>query len=141
MNKVQLVGRLTRDPELRTTGNGVSVCSFTVAVNRRFRNAQGEYEADFINCVAWRQNAEFLSRYAHKGDMVAVVGMLTVRKYEDKDGNKRVAYEVLCDRVESLQKRDENQQGNYSQYAAKAAQYNAVSAMDFDDIDDEDTPF
>ena len=66
MNKVQLVGRLTRDPELRTTANGVSVCSFTVAVNRRFRNAQGEYEADFINCVAWRQSAELLAKYFAK---------------------------------------------------------------------------
>lgn len=137
MNIVTITGRLGADIELRQTQQGVSVATFTMAVNR----PRAKDTTDWINCVAWRQNAEFLSRYAHKGDMVAVVGMLTVRKYEDKDGNKRVAYEVLCDRVESLQKRDENQQGNYSQYAAKAAQYNAVSAMDFDDIDDEDTPF
>ena len=137
MNIVTITGRLGGDIELRQTQQGVSVATFTLAVNR----PRAKDTTDWINCVAWRQNAEFLSRYAHKGDMVAVVGMLTVRKYEDKDGNKRVAYEVLCDRVESLQKRDENQQGNYSQYAAKAAQYNAVSAMDFDDIDDEDTPF
>lgn len=97
---------------------------------------------DWIECVAWRQSAEFLSRYTRKGDLIAVAGMLTVRKYEDKNGNKRTAYEVICDRVESLQKRDDAQQGNYSPYAAKAAQYNAVSAMDFDDVDDEgDMPF
>ena len=137
MNIVTITGRLGGDIELRQTQQGVSVATFTLAVNR----PRTKDTTDWINCVAWRQNAEFLSRYAHKGDMVAVVGMLTVRKYEDKDGNKRVAYEVLCDRVELLQKRDENQQGNYSQYAAKAAQYNASTAYDEIDEDDGDMPF
>lgn len=124
--------------ELRQTQQGVSVATFSLAVSR----PRTKDTTDWINCVAWRQSAEFMSRYTKKGDMVAVVGMLTTRKYEDKQGNNRVAYEVLCDRVESLQRRDDAQQGNYSQYAAKAAQYNAVSAMDFDDVDDEgDMPF
>ncbi len=96
MNKVILMGRLTRDPELRTTPNGVSVCSFTIAVNRRFKNAEGSYDADFINCVAWRQTGEFVSRYFTKGRMIAVVGSLQTRTYE-KDGQKRYATEVQVD--------------------------------------------
>lgn len=133
MNIVTITGRLGADVELRQTQQGVSVATFSLAVSR----PRTKDTTDWINCVAWRQSAEFMSRHTKKGDMVAVVGMLTTRKYEDKQGNNRVVYEVLCDRVESLQRRDDAQQGNYSQYAAKAAQYNAVSAMDFDDVDDE----
>lgn len=133
MNHVIITGRLGADIELRQTQQGVSVATFTLAVSR----PKAKDTTDWINCVAWRQSAEFLSRYTHKGDLIAVAGMLTTRKYEDKDGNKRVAYEVLCDRVESLQKRDESQQGNYSQYAAKVAQQNAAVAG-FDEINDED---
>ena len=133
MNRLVLIGRTTTEVALKTTTTGNSIVRFTLAVDRKNRTDG----ADFINCVAWRQSAEFLSRYTHKGDLIAVAGMLTTRKYEDKDGNKRVAYEVLCDRVESLQKRDESQQGNYSQYAAKAAQQNA-NAAGFDEINDED---
>ncbi|MBQ7900970.1 MAG: single-stranded DNA-binding protein [Clostridia bacterium] len=101
MNKVQLVGRLTRDPELKTTGNGVSVCSFTVAVNRKYKNADGEYEADFINCVAWRQSAEFLCKYFYKGSMIGVVGSIQTRNYE-KDGQRVYITEVSVDEVEPL---------------------------------------
>ena len=138
MNIVTITGRLGADVELRQTQQGVSVATFSLAVSR----PRTKDTTDWINCVAWRQSAEFMSRYTHKGDLIAVAGMLTTRKYEDKQGNNRVFYEVLCDRVESLQRRDDAQQGNYSQYAAKAAQYNAVSAMDFDDVDDEgDMPF
>ena len=96
MNKVVLVGRLTKDVELRTTPQGVSVCSFTVAVNRRFKNANGEYDADFINCVAWRQTAEFLSRYFSKGRMVGISGSIQTRSWE-KDGERRYATEVLAE--------------------------------------------
>ena len=98
MNKVQLIGRLTRDPELRTTGNGVSVCSFTIAVNRRFRNADGEYEADFINCVAWRQSAELLAKFFTKGRMVGIVGSIQTRNFE-KDGQKVYITEVSVEEV------------------------------------------
>ncbi len=105
MNKVQLVGRLTRDPELRTTANGVSVCSFTVAVNRRFRNAQGEYEADFISCVAWRQSAELLAKYFTKGRMVGLVGSIQTRNYE-KDGQKVYVTEVSVDEVHFVESRN-----------------------------------
>ena len=105
MNKVQLVGRLTRDPELRTTANGVSVCSFTVAVNRRFRNAQGEYEADFINCVAWRQSAELLAKYFTKGRMVGLVGSIQTRNYE-KDGQRVYVTEVSVEEVHFVESRN-----------------------------------
>ena len=105
MNKVQLVGRLTRDPELRTTGNGISVCSFTVAVNRRFRNAQGEYEADFINCVAWRQSAELLAKYFTKGRMVGIVGSIQTRNYE-KDGQRVYVTEVTVEEVHFVESKN-----------------------------------
>ena len=99
MNKAILVGRLTRDPELRTTAGGVSVCSFSIAVNRRFRNAEGNYDADFINCVAWRQQAEFLAKYFAKGRMVGVVGSIQTRNYDNKDGQKVYVTEVAADEI------------------------------------------
>ena len=96
MNKVILMGRLARDPELRSTPNGVSVCTFALAVSRRFKNANGEYDADFINCVAWRQTAEFISKNFTKGRMLGVAGSLQTRSYE-KDGQKRYVTEVSVD--------------------------------------------
>lgn len=96
MNKVILMGRLARDPELRTTPNGVSVCTFSLAVSRRFKNANGEYDADFISCVAWRQTAEFISKNFAKGRMLGVVGSLQTRSY-DKDGQKHYVTEVSVD--------------------------------------------
>lgn len=96
MNKVILMGRLARDPELRTTPNGVSVCTFSLAVSRRFRNANGEYDADFINCVAWRQTAEFISKNFSKGRMLGVVGSIQTRNYE-KDGQRVYVTEVSVD--------------------------------------------
>ena len=111
MNKVQLVGRLTRDPELRTTANGVSVCSFTVAVNRRFRNPQGEYEADFINCVAWRQSAELLAKYFSKGRMVGLVGSIQTRNYDNKDGQRVYVTEVSVEEVHFVEIKNASAQG------------------------------
>ena len=136
MNHVIITGRLGADIELRQTPQGVSVATFSLAVSR----PRTKDTTDWFNCVAWKQNAEFMSRYTKKGDMIAVSGMLKTRKYEDKQGNNRVAYEIICDRVESLQRREESQQGSYSPYAAKAAQYNA--SVDYDDIEDDgDMPF
>ncbi len=97
MNKVELLGRLTRDPELRTTSNGISVLSFSIAVDRRFKNKDGEKEVDFINCVAWRQTAEFISKYFTKGKMIAVCGTLQTRTWEEQDGKKRYAMDVLVE--------------------------------------------
>ena len=99
MNKAILMGRLTRDPELRYTQSNVPVATFTVAVDRRFKNQSGEREADFINCVAWRQQAEFVSKWFTKGRMIAVIGSIQTRKYTDKDGNNRTATEVIADEI------------------------------------------
>lgn len=97
MNVCVLMGRLTADPELRQTGSGNSVTSFTVAVDRQY--AKEEKQADFINVVAWRKTAEFVKQYFKKGQMIAVEGRIQTRKYEDKDGNNRTAFEVVADNI------------------------------------------
>lgn len=97
MNKTILIGRMTKDAELRTTANGVSVASFSIAVNRRFKNADGGYDADFINCVAWRQQAEFISKYFKKGQQIGLVGSIQTRNYDDKEGKKVYVTEVAVD--------------------------------------------
>ena len=98
MNKVILMGRLTRDPEMRQTPNGVSVCSFSIAVNRRFAK-EGQQNADFINCTAWRQQAEFICKYFQKGAMISVVGNLQSRSWENQEGKKQYATDVVVDEV------------------------------------------
>ena len=100
MNKVFLIGNLTKNPELKSTSAGTPVCNFTVAVNRRFRNSQtGQQETDFLNVVAWRQLAELCSRYLSKGRKVAVTGSIQTRTYEAKDGTKRVAWDIVAEVV------------------------------------------
>lgn len=99
MNNVNLIGRLTADPELRQTTNGTASCRFTVAVNRQFKNANGEYEADFVNCTAWKNTAEFVSRYFSKGSMIALSGEIRNNNYE-KDGVKHYSYIVNVNNVE-----------------------------------------
>ena len=123
MNKAILVGRLTKDPELKTTAGGVSVCSFTIAVNRRFRNAEGNYDADFINCVAWRQQAEFLSRFFSKGRMVGVCGSIQTRNYE-RDGQRVYVTEVVADEISFV---DSKAQGDSAPQSAPAPQANTNS--------------
>ncbi len=97
MNKVILIGRLTKDPEMRTTPSGINATSFTIAVNRTFTNQNGEREADFINCVAWRKQAENLAKYCQKGSQVAVEGRIQTRSYDHQDGTKRYVTEILAD--------------------------------------------
>lgn len=99
LNKITIMGRLTRDPELRRTGSGVAVTSFTLAVDRDFGGQNGEKEVDFIDCVAWRQTGEFVSKYFAKGRMAVVTGRLQIRKWKDKDGNNRSTAEVVADSV------------------------------------------
>ena len=99
MNKVELIGRLTKTPELKTTTNGIDFCNFTVAVNRRFKNANGEYEADFISCVAWRQQAIYICQYFNKGDMVGLVGSIKTRNFEKDDATKVYITEVAVEEV------------------------------------------
>lgn len=102
MNKVYLIGNLTRDPETRTTQNGLTVCSFTLAVNRRMKKQDGTQETDFINVTAWRQLGELCAKYLAKGKKAAVSGSLQTRTYEAKDGSKRSAFEIVAEEVEFL---------------------------------------
>ena len=103
MNSINLTGRLTSTPDLRMTQSGIPVCSFTLAVKR----PRVTDTTDFINCVAWRQSAEYIGKYGQKGDLVELCGVLTARKYEDKDGNKRTAYEVVADNLSLIGGRTE----------------------------------
>ncbi len=102
MNRVILIGNVTRDPELRTTNTGVSVCTFSIAVNRKNKNANGERASDFFNIVAWRQLGELCEKYLAQGRKVAIVGELQNRSYEAKDGTKRYTTEIIADDVEFL---------------------------------------
>ena len=113
LNHITIMGRLTRDPELRRTGSGIAVASFTVAVDRDFGGRDGgEKETDFIDCVAWRQTGEFVSKYFTKGRMIVVSGRLQIRSWTDKDGNKRRTAEVVADNVYFGDSRRDNEGGN-----------------------------
>ena len=102
MNKAILIGNLTRDPEVRTTGSGTTVCTFTIAVNRRFQNQAGERVSDFFNIVAWRQLGELCGKYLSKGRKVSVIGEIQNRSYDAKDGSKRYITEIIADEIEFL---------------------------------------
>ena len=117
MNKVILTGRITKDPELRYTPNGMATLSFSIAVDRQVRSQDGTRQADFINCVAWGQQADFMSRYVHKGNMLAVAGRLQSRSYQGQDGQTRYVTEVVVENIENMTPRDPNQapQGNFTQ--------------------------
>ena len=104
MNRVVLVGRLVKDPELKRTSSDIPVVQFTLAVNRQFSNQSGERQADFISCVVWRQQAENLAKYMRKGNQIGVDGRLQVRTYEDAGGAKRYVTEVVCDQIQFLDK-------------------------------------
>ena len=113
LNHITIMGRLTRDPELRRTGSGIAVASFTVAVDRDFGGRDGgERETDFIDCVAWRQTGEFVSKYFTKGSMIVVSGRLQIRNWNDKDGNKRRSAEVVADNVYFGESKRSNEGGS-----------------------------
>jgi single-strand DNA-binding protein len=143
MNKVILIGNLVADPESRQTSSGISMCSFRLAVQRRFANAQGVREADFINIVAWRQTAELCSRFLTKGRKCAVVGSLQTRSYDAQDGTKRYITEVVADEVEFIGGQQGNQnQGNYGEVPpppAPPASYQSNTG--FTQVDDDELPF
>ena len=130
LNHIIIMGRLTRDPELRRTGSGVAVTSFTLAVDRDFGNREnGEKETDFIDCVAWRQTGEFVSKYFTKGRMAVVSGRLQIRPWTDKDGNKRRTAEIVADNVYFGDSKRDGDSGNAGNYAAPAASsYGGYSA-------------
>lgn len=147
INRVVLVGRLTADPQFRTTPNGVSIANFTIAVNRTFTNAQGEREADFINCVVFRKQAENVNNYLSKGQLAGVDGRIQSRSYENKEGNRVFVTEVVCDSVQFLEPKGNNNQnvsqgqqtGTRKQQTGNVAKDNpfANGNVDFED----DLPF
>lgn len=154
MNKVILMGRLTQDVDLRQTPQGVSVARFSIAVNRRYKDQNGNYPADFINCVAWRQTGEFVSRYFRKGSMIAVTGSIQTRTWEGQDGKKNYATEVVVDEAHFTGSRaDEGNARPTGGYSAPVNNTQAPSAapslddgfdeMDFAAIDgsEDDLPF
>jgi len=150
LNKVILAGRLTADPELRQTSSGVPVLTFTLAVNRRFaRSTDGQPaqpQADFINCVAWRQTAEFISRYFHKGSSLCVTGSIQTRSWQDQQGQKRYATEVVVDEAMFVDSRNESPaQGSYTPEAynnTPAFSTPAAAAPNFEELKaDDDLPF
>jgi single-strand DNA-binding protein len=112
------MGNCVRDPELKTTSNGIPVCNFTLAIERRFKNSNGDREVDFINFVSFRSTAEFVNRFFHKGSRMIVVGSIQVRSYEDKDGNKRIATEIVADEVYFGEKKAAGQAGGDQHQAA-----------------------
>ena len=142
LNHITIMGRLTRDPELRRTGSGVAVASFTLAVDRDFgKNENGERETDFIDCVAWRQTGEFVSKYFTKGRMAVVSGRLQIRSWTDKDGNKRRTAEVVADNVYFGDSKRDDQGGNAFGSAPAFGGYSAPAsspASDFAMLDDDD---
>ena len=103
MNKVELIGRLTKEPELKLTANQTQFCNFTVAVDRRFKDANGQRQADFINCLAWRQTAVFIQKYFHKGNRIGLTGSIQTRSFDDQNGQKRFVTEVVIDEAEFVE--------------------------------------
>ena len=146
MNKVILMGRLTKDPELRSTASNVSVCSFTVAVDRRFKS-EGQPAADFVPVIAWRQTADFVGKYFRKGNKIAVVGSIQTRTWDDKDGNRRYVTEVVADEVEFCESKKSDSQGSGIETMTPPPQAPVASAPTgpaegFYPLDDEsDIPF
>ena len=126
INNVVLVGRLTRDPELKFTNNGSAVATFNLAVNRNFTNQSGEREADFVNCVIWRKPAETLANYAKKGTLIGVVGRIQTRNYENQEGRKVYVTEVVCDNFQLLESR--NSADNHTNQSASKQSFNNNSA-------------
>lgn len=143
MNKVFLIGNLTRDPELTETSGGVSVCHFAIAVNRSYTSADGERQTDFFNVTAWRGLAENIARFTKKGSKVAVSGSIQIRNYEDNQGNRRTAVDIIAQDVEFLTQRSANQGDDFydapapSEKAAPAKKKPALESFD----DDGDIPF
>jgi single-strand DNA-binding protein len=145
MNKVILMGRLTRDPEVRyTTTNNTLVCTFSIAVNRRFARQDSAQTADFFNIVAWDKTGEFCSKYFKKGQQVGIVGRLQTRNYDDKDGKKVYVTEVVAEETYFADSRrdGENSTGSTNQFSGVDAPFSAEEgASDFTPVTDDDLPF
>ncbi len=138
MNKITLIGNLTHDPDVRSTPNGVTVCTFTIAVNRRFAAQGGERQTDFFRINAWRQLGDVCAKYLAKGRKVAVIGELQARLYDAKDGTTRMSLDVSADEVEFLSPKQQEDGGGYT---APRPQANAQDLAGFTDITSDDIPF
>lgn len=136
LNHITIMGRLTKDPELRSTQSGTSVASFTVAVDRDFSSGN-EKQTDFIDCVAWRGTADFVSRYFHKGSMIIVVGKLQSRKWQDRDGNNRTNWEVVADTVYFGESKNAQPNAAQATYQQNYGSPN-VRAPEFEELDEAD---
>ena len=146
MNRINLVGRLTKDSELKYTPNGVAVCSFTLAVDRNFKNGQGEREADFIPVVVYRQLAELCAEYLSKGKLAGIDGRLQVRTYQAQDGQRRWVYEVVADNVQFLSPKDKDGNGGVHRSSGTNAPSSQQPYSDYDygteiPFVDDDVPF
>lgn len=139
-NKVILIGNLTADPEIKQTQSGISVCSFSIAVNRRFKGENGQTDCDFITIVAWKNHAEFVCKYFKKGNPILVCGQLQVRSYSDNQKNKRYAMEVVADEVSFVAPPDTNSEAKKEQYATPT--FTPTQGSQFEEIpNDENLPF
>ena len=159
MNQVQLVGNLTRDPESGTTQSGITYCRFTVACQRRYKDANGQYQADFIQCTAWRQTGEFVQRYFRKGSKIGLTGSITTGSYVGQDGQKRYTTEITVDNVEFVAPRSDssgggNGGGSYGQPAGgqenrsgpipgimQPPKNQQMNMNDFTEVEDDELPF
>lgn len=140
INNVVLVGRMTRDAELRYTGNNTAVATFTLAVNRNFKNQNGEREADFINCVMWRQQAENIANWAKKGTLIGITGRIQTRNYENQQGQRVYVTEVAAETFQVMESRN-NQQGGQSQGGYQNGGQSAFGDSQPMDISEDDLPF
>lgn len=140
INNVVLVGRLTKDAELRYTPSNVAVATFTLAVNRNFKNQNGEREADFINCVMWRQQAENIANWAKKGTLIGITGRIQTRNYENQQGQRVYVTEVAAETFQVMESRN-NQQGGQSQGGYQNGGQSAFGDSQPMDISDDDLPF
>lgn len=158
LNRVILMGRLTAEPDYRTTPSGVAMVRFSLAVDRDFKSQNGERQTDFFNIIAWRSTADFVSRYFHKGQLVALQGTIQMNNYTDREGNKRTSYDIVADQVYFAEgKRDNGQQNNYDysrydqmtpppaqaapSYGEPASSYQSGNDGDFTPVADDDLPF
>lgn len=135
-NRCWFTGNVVKSPEYQKTANGISVCRFTIAVNRKFKKEDGTTETDFINCVAWRNGADFISKYAHKGNRVGIIGSLQTRSYDAQDGTKRHVTEIVVEEVEIYTPKSENENKPKTEAAAKQE-----VMQNFEPINDDNLPF
>ena len=140
MNKVFLIGNLTRDPELTTTPSGISVCRFAIAVNRNYTSADGERQTDFFNITAWRGLGERVAQYQKKGSKVAITGSIQIRNYDDNQGVRRTAVDIIAEDVEFLSPKNTNEDGSQDSYSAPASSGKKKPVLQAFE-DDSDIPF